>query len=100
MVYILYFIFLVYLFIFFIKEAQKIALMTLKISINNLTTDLTNLYITKLAQMISIDTNRLKTNVCFHKIFLDCYNMESIVPLIPIHTIQKIQHFLAYCFYQ
>lgn len=37
---------------------QKIAIMTLKIGLSTVTEDLINLYISKLAQMISIDSNR------------------------------------------
>ena len=37
---------------------QKIGIMTLKIALSTITSDLINLYITKLAQMVSINSER------------------------------------------
>ena len=49
---------------------QKIGIMTLKIGLGIITQDLINLYITKLAQMISIDSNRLYIDDLIKIIFL------------------------------
>ena len=51
-------------------EMQKIGIMTLKIGLGIITQDLINLYITKLAQMISIDSNRLYIDDLIKIIFL------------------------------
>lgn len=39
-------------------EMQKTAIMTLKIGLSSITSELTTLYITKLAQMISVTSDR------------------------------------------
>lgn len=49
---------------------QKIGIMTLKIALNTITSDLINLYVSKMAQMISIDSNRYEKNRLFSFIHL------------------------------